>query len=118
MSKSRREVVADYCKKIRSGEVAFSDLHSILGKDGHSDEDIEIIIPRIDRDLQRIAANELERTKGKQMVFGGIGLMILGISITITSYLGIIDLGDRFVISYGPMLGGLGLALVGKMKMN
>lgn len=52
------------------------------------------------------------------MFYGGIIIAVLGITVTIFSYTGTINLGDRFIIAYGPALGGLGLALVGKMKMN
>ena len=118
MEKSRREIVADYCEKIRSGEIEYSNLRAILEANKYSGEDIQIIAQRVDRDLQRMAVIDSEKAKGKQMLIGGIVIMILGIAVTISSYMGLIDLGDRFIIAYGPALGGLGLALIGIMKMN
>ena len=118
MNRTRREIVAEYCEKIRSGEIEFSKLESILKSNNHSEEDIDIIVKRVDRDLQRMAADDVEAGRGKQMFYGGLLIMLLGVGVTVASYIGIIDLGDEFIIAYGPALGGLGLALVGKLKMN
>jgi hypothetical protein len=118
MAKSRKEIVADYCKEIRSGKIAYSALREILESRNFSDDDIKIILYRVDRDLQRLEAIDSERAQGKQMFFSGIVVVILGILLTITTYMGIIDLGDRFIVSYGPVIGGLGVTLIGKLKMD
>ena len=118
MTKTRRQIVDMFCNKIESGEIEYSDVRRLLERDRHSEEDINIILERIDRDLDRMATKKSEKSKGKQMVFLGLSIMTLGILVTIGTYNGIIDIGNRYIIAYGPTLGGLGLAMVGAVKMN
>lgn len=118
MEKSRKDYVAEYCDKIRSGKLDYSKLRSDLELKIKQKEDIEIIVERIDRDLKRMELADIEKSKGKQMFYGGMVIMILGVLLTVATYLGIINLGDRFIIAYGPALGGLGMTLVGMVKMN
>ena len=118
MEKTRKEYVAEYCDKIRSGKLDYTKLRNVLEFKIKNEEDISIIMERVDRDLKRAEIADLERTKGKQMFYGGLAIMIGGITLTVTTYLGVIDLGGRFFIAYGPTLGGLGMALVGLVKIN
>lgn len=118
MEKTRKEYVAEYCDKIRSGKLDYTKLRNVLESKIKNEEDISIIMERVDRDLKRAEIADLERTKGKQMFYGGLAIMIGGILITVGTYMGVIDLGDRFLIAYGPTLAGLGMALVGLVKMN
>lgn len=118
MEKSRKDYVAEYCAKIRSGKLDYSRLRSDLELKIKQKEDIEIIVERIDRDLKRMELADMEKSKGKQMFYGGLFVMISGVLLTVVTYLGIIDLGGGFLIAYGPALGGLGMILVGVVKMQ
>jgi hypothetical protein len=42
--KSRRELVTNYCERIRSGEIEYSNLRKILEANNHSNEEIDVII--------------------------------------------------------------------------
>ncbi|MDG1572506.1 hypothetical protein OZ410_09275 [Robiginitalea sp. M366] len=118
MAKSRREYVAEYCDKIRSGSLEYSKLREELKLRIMDPEDIEIIVNRVDRDLHRMEVADAEKSKGKLMFLGGLIVTILGVGLTLLTYFGVIDLGDQFIIAYGPALGGLGIAAVGMLKMN
>ncbi|RMA67689.1 hypothetical protein [Ulvibacter antarcticus] len=52
------------------------------------------------------------------LFFGGLIIMLTGILITVFTYIGIFDLGNSFIVAYGPAFGGLGMAITGKLKMN
>lgn len=117
MGKSRKEYVTEYCDKIRSGHLEYSNFRKELQLRIMDSEDIEIIMKRVDRDLSHMAAADITRSKGKQMFYGGLAIMACGILGTTTTYLGILDLGDQFILAYGPAL-GLGMAVVGMHKMS
>lgn len=118
MNKSRKEWVEEFCEKIRAGEMDFSQVRATLSANGNTEEDINEISRRVDRDLNRMAQKDAERAKGKQMFIGGLILMNLGILITALTYFGIINMGNRFLFAYGPILAGITLTLLGKMKMD
>ena len=118
MAKSRKAYVAEYCDKIRSGHLEYSKLREELRLRIMDPEDIEIIANRVDRDLQRMDAADAEKSKGRLMFLGGLVVTIFGVGLTLFTYFGIIDLGDEFIIAYGPALGGIGIAAVGMLKMN
>ena len=118
MKKTRRQLVEHYCSQIASGKIEFSDVRKSLETERYSEEDISVILERIDRDLDRMAIVKAEKHQGRQMLYLGLFVMLIGIFITVGTYTGIIDFGNNYIIAYGPALGGLGLALVGAVKMN
>jgi len=68
--------------------------------------------------LIRSAEVDSIRSNGKNLYNGGLILALAGLVFTIATYLGLIDLGKNMIIAYGPILGGLLLAFIGKSQMS
>lgn len=95
-----------------------SDLRKTLESENYTKEEIDIIVKRTDRNLMHAAQLKHHHSNGKNLFIAGLLIMTAGILITVLTYTGIIDLGDIYLIAYGPVLGGFVMALMGKMKMN
>lgn len=118
MNISIKDTVELYFEKINSGEMDFSHLRKTLKSENYTAEEIEIIVKRLDRNLIRTAELKHYHSTGKNLFIGGLIIMIAGVLITVFTYTGIIDLGNIYIVAYGPILSGLLMAIIGKMKMN
>lgn len=115
---NRAKTIKDYFNKIDSGELEFSQLRNILEKNNIEKDEIDTIIPIIDRKILRAVEIKADNAKGKNMFYGGLILSTIGLIVTIGSYTGLIDLKGFMVIAYGPILGGFTSAMIGKAKMD
>ncbi len=76
-------------------------------------EDIKYIVRRIDSAIQHKALTRTTNRKYNELVYIGTAMIIVGVGITVATYTGIIDLGDSFLILYGPVISGVSLLLTG-----
>ena len=69
MNKTRKQLVEEYCEKIDTGKIDFSDVRKELERNGHSQDEISVILRRVDRDLDRRAVARAESANGKKICF-------------------------------------------------
>jgi hypothetical protein len=115
---NRAEIIKTYFKKVDSGELEFSKLRKTLEGINIEKEEIDIIVPLIDRKALRAMEIKADNAKGKNMFYGGLILAIVGLIVTVGTFTGLINLKGFGIIAYGPIAGGLIMAMVGKAKMN
>ena len=113
-----KETVAIYSEKITSETMEFSELRKTQESKGYEQKEIDIIVNRVDRNLIKAAELKHEHSVGKNIFIVGLLIMAAGILTTVLTYTGIVDLGNEYIVAYGPALGGLVTALMGKMKMD
>ena len=115
---NRAKTIDSYFEKVDSGELEFSKLRKTLEEKGIEKNEIDIIVPLIDR--QTIRANEVkaDRAMGKNLFYGGSILAGVGLIVTIGTLTGLINLNGIGIIAYGPIAGGLITTMIGKAKMN
>lgn len=115
---SRAETIKEYFKKVDTGELDFSKLRKTLEEKNIEKEEIDIIVPLIDRKALRAIEIKADNAKGKNMFYGGLILSAIGLIVTIGTYTGLIDLKGFMIVAYGPILGGFTSAMIGKAKMD
>ncbi|TCI84850.1 hypothetical protein [Tenacibaculum sp. M341] len=115
---NRANTIDTYFEKIETGNLEFSKLRKTLEKENIEKDEINIIVPLIDRKLIRASEIKADRAKGKNMFYGGLILSGLGLIFTIGTLTGLIDLNGVGIIAYGPIAGGLLTVIAGKAKMN
>jgi len=115
---SRAKIIDTFFDKINSGELEFSKLRKTLEEKNIEKSEIDIIVSFIDRKLIRTAKTKAEREKGKNLFYGGLILAGFGLFFTIGTYTGLIDFKGWVIIPYGPIAGGLIIAMIGKSNMN
>ena len=115
---SRAATIDFYFDEIKNGRMELSNLRKALEDKGVEDEEIKVVYRQVDKQLIRNAEMDAIRNKGKNLYYGGLFLTIAGLILTVTTYLGFFDLSGYTIIAYGPVLGGLLLAFIGKNQMN
>ena len=118
MEYTKENAIDYFFKKIESNEIEFSSLRKRLETDGFDKDTINTIVRQVDKQLIRASEIRASHAKGKNLFYGGLLLAFVGVIITIGTYTGIIDMGNKFLIAYGPVAVGLITALTGKTKMN
>ncbi|MCW3787086.1 hypothetical protein [Plebeiibacterium sediminum] len=118
MEYTKATAIDYFFSKIDAKEMEFSSVRKTLERDGFGKDDINTIVRQVDKQL--IKAEELRASYalGKNLFYGGLFLAVAGALLTIGTYTGIINIGNRFLIAYGPIAAGLITALTGKAKMN
>lgn len=115
----KEEIINYYLQRLDEKDFEISQVRRDLEKRNVEPEEITSIVQIVDNELQRYIKYKSKKTKGNKMTWAGVFLMTAGVGITFLTYNGIIDLGNRFILSYGPFLGGLSLIFLGQShKLN
>lgn len=115
---NRAETIKNFANKIASGEMEFSHLRKTLENQDLDSDEINIVIGQVDKRVARAAQMKEVNNNGKNLFYGGLILVALGLIITVGSFTGLIDLKGFGIVAYGPIAGGLITAMVGNSQMN
>ncbi|HEX7014688.1 MAG TPA: hypothetical protein VF191_04200 [Cyclobacteriaceae bacterium] len=115
----RAKIVAYYLQKLDDPDFQITQVRADLERNNFDEEEISVIVRLVDSELQRRVLTSARSRHAIEWVWVGGVLTVLGAGFTIATYVGIIDMGDSFMLVYGPFLGGLaimgaGLARKGK----
>ena len=112
----RAKIVDFYLQKINEKDFDISQVRKDLEKNNIAEEDIKAIVRLVDNELQKGLVNKpVSMAPTQLIIFGGI-ITAAGLIITIGTFTGLIDMGNSFLIAYGPILGGISLLLSGLAK--
>jgi len=109
------EIEEEYLTKKKEGH-SFSEIRKELKVKGLTDEQVKVVIRSIDNKIIKEEVNKSNRSTRRQIIFMGLVLTLIGLLITIGTYTGFINIGQSFILSYGPIFGGIGLIGVGLNK--
>ncbi|MCT4589228.1 MAG: hypothetical protein N4A71_15505 [Carboxylicivirga sp.] len=118
MEYTKGNAIDYFFEKVDAKEMEFSSVRKQLEMDGFEKEEISIIVKQVDKQLIRATELRAAHALGKNLFYGGLLLALVGIVITIGTYTGLINMGNKFLVAYGPVVTGLIIALSGKVKMN
>lgn len=96
--------------------MAFSEIRKILEENNVEENKINIIIHNVDKLILREAIVKNQNQRAKEFIYVGLFVTIAGLIITVGTFTGIINMGNSFVLAYGPVLGGLGILFTGLGK--
>jgi hypothetical protein len=114
--KDRAKIVDFYLQKLSDKNFEISDVRKDLEKNSFDEAEIRIIVRLVDNELQRRLFIDSHNRKSFDLVYIGAILTFLGAGFTIATYTGLINMGDSFLIAYGPFLGGLSILMTGLAK--
>lgn len=109
----RAKIIDFYLAKISDKSFEISDVRKDLERNNYPEDEIRVIVRLIDNEMQRRLDADLTNKKARDLTYFGAGVAILGLFITIATYTRLIDMGNRFIISFGPILGGLTIMFMG-----
>jgi hypothetical protein len=112
----RAKIVDYYMQKINDKDFNIHLLRQEMEKNNMDENEIKVIVRLVDNEVQRRARLGTENDKARQLIMFGGTIAVLSGAVTVLTYLGIINLGNYYVIAYGPFLGGLSFLFVGLAK--
>lgn len=112
----RAKIVDYYIQKIENKDFEIYQVREELTKNNFEEEEIKIIVRLVDNELQRRLRTKASDSNSNELIWIGATLTAIGAGVTIATYTGIIDMGNSFLITYGPFLGGLSILLGGFAK--
>lgn len=114
----RAKIVDFYLRRIDDSNFDLSIVRKELESNGIPKEEIRVIIRLIDSEIQRrLQVKETNRYALKMIAVGSI-LTGLGVVITVFTYTGLLNMGNSFLIAWGPILAGLSIVLTGLAKRS
>ena len=109
------EIEKEYLAKKLDG-MSLSEIRENLEKKGLSEEQVSVVIRSIDNKILRGVNNKAGNSFANEFIYIGLALILIGLFITIATYTGFISLGNRTVLMFGPILGGIGIMAMGFSK--
>ena len=112
------KTVEYFVNEIQSNRLRFSEVRKILEKGQMDPAEISIFVREVDRKVIQGVQTDSMNTKGKSMIIGGVLLCLVSLFLTIATYIGILGNGNVYVITYGPIAGGISLIMIGSTKLK
>lgn len=100
-----------YLDKLQNSNFELHHIRKELEIKNIPDEEIRAIVKQVDEELQRTALTKASKGRVKEILLSGIISTVFGAGITIGTYLGVIDMGDSFLVVYGPFFAGLSITI-------
>jgi hypothetical protein len=106
----RAKIVDHFLAKV-SSEKDFNiyEVRQELEKHNFEEEEIKQIVRIVDNELQRTHQIKSNNKKATDLMWVGAVLTVIGIGVTLGTYTGLLPMGNSFLITYGPFLGGLSI---------
>lgn len=112
----RAKVVDFYLQRAGHKGFDISTVRSDLERHNVNEEEIRIIVRLVDNEHQQRLLKAADQKRANDLVYTGGVITLIGASITIATYTGLINMGDSFLIVYGPFLAGLSVMVSGVAK--
>lgn len=112
----RAKIVDYYIDKINDKDFNILNVRQELENNNVDEPEIKVIVRLVDNELQRRLTTKTASNNPKELIwFGGI-ITVAGLIVTIGTYTGLIEMGNYFLLAYGPILGGLSILFYGLAK--
>lgn len=115
---SRAKLIDYYLEKSHDNSFEIDQIRKELEAKNIPDEDIRAIVRVVDNDIQTRALVKTGNSYAKQMTIAGAVLTAMGASLTVLTYTGAIDMGNSFLVLYGPFFAGLSMMFGGLARMR
>lgn len=110
---NRAQIVDYFFSKLDDKDFTISQVRQELENKNWDEEEIKVVVQLVDRELQGRLLAKSENSKSSDLVWIGSILTAIGAGITIGTYIGLINMGDHYLITYGPFLGGVSILFSG-----
>ncbi|MFT5724002.1 MAG: hypothetical protein ACI9JN_001119 [Bacteroidia bacterium] len=104
-------LIEHYIKEKKNG-MEYSHMRGELSNLKISKDDIKFIFKNVDNAVLNDLVTKSTKEKAFEKMIIGATIFVLGLALTIVSYLGIIGMGKFVLIAWGPVAGGLGMAIL------
>lgn len=112
----RAKLVDYFLAKIHDKDFEIYQVRQELEKHNIEEDEIKVIVKIVDNAHQRLSLTKAGNSKANELIWIGLVVTIVSAGVTIGTFLGIINMGNSFLIAYGPFLGGIALLFTGLAK--
>lgn len=112
MSSAHTHTITHFVAEIRAGRMELSDIRRRLEQDGMPDSVIREIFIAVDDQVMRHMLKDAANSRNRNMMYGGLAMCGFGLLLTLGAFFGAVDLKGYFLVAYGPVLSGAGMAFV------
>ncbi|PWJ33505.1 hypothetical protein [Sediminitomix flava] len=113
---NKSQLVDYYIDKSQHPDFQLNEVRKDLQVKNIPEEDIKVIVRLVDNEVQKRALTQSSSKKGNEIMIAGGVLTFIGAGITIGTYTGIINMGNSFLIVYGPFFTGISMLFTGLAK--
>ncbi len=110
---SRSKLIDYYIEKSQSPDFQIDQIRKELEPNNIPEEDIRAIVKLVDNHILNNAFTKNSKNRSTELIIAGAILALLGVGVTIATYTGLINLGDNFLVVYGPFFGGVSMIFGG-----
>ena len=110
---SRAKLIDYYIEKSQSPDFQIDQIRKELEPNNIPEEDIRAIVKLVDNHILNSAFTKNSKNRSSELIIAGAILALLGVGVTIATYTGFINLGDNFLVVYGPFFGGVSMIFGG-----
>ena len=111
-SKTIEELIEYFLQEKRNGK-GFSEIRSELVAMNVKEEDVKMILRLIDDEILNEEIVKSNKQKAKELIYIGAFIFLVGFIFTVSTFVGLIKMGDSFLLAYGPILAGAGVVYSG-----
>ncbi len=115
---NRDKVIKESAALILSGRLEIGDLRQNLTPHINDEKELKLVMRQVDRIVMREHLAIAERQKAKGLLLSGALILFVGLFLTIGSSMGFLQFKGAVIVAYGPILGGLFVALIGWSKLK
>lgn len=112
----RKKLADFFIEKLKSSEMDIYHARQEMMKNNIPEDDIKAIMRILDREIIQIEIIKLENKRARDLILIGYVLTGIGLIITIGTFVGFIPMGDSFLLTIGPLAGGLSILFSGLAK--
>lgn len=113
---SRAKIIDYYLEKSQREGFELDEIWRDLTKNNVDEEEIRIIVRLVDNEMQRRMFHNSDGKQSNNLIWIGLILTVVGASITIGTFTGLLNTGRSFILAYGPFLVGLSILARGIAK--
>ncbi len=118
MTNDHARTIIHFVSEIRAGRMELSDIRRRLEQGGMPDPVIREIFIAVDDQLMRLMLKDAANGRNRNMMYGGLALCGFGLLLTLGTFLGAVDMKGYYIVAYGPVLSGAGMAFMGWQNLR
>ena len=118
MDSQKIDTLIEHFYNEKKNGMEFTQIRKLLETKNIEENIIKLIIRDIDNKILAEEKTISHNKKAKEFIYIGSALCAIGLIITIGTYTHMFNMGDSFLLAYGPIFGGVGMILNGFAKYS
>lgn len=115
---NRSQYIEHFIGRLNEKDFTILTVRKELQQKGLEEPEIKAIVRAVDEEMQRQLTEQPTDKQVKMLVYVGAVLIVIGIGVYLLSSVGIIDTGQSYVVTYGPIFVGMAMCIGGMRRLK